>query len=55
LLIGKIIPLCLGVTIGTQPQPIPLILQNECGGTKMYIGLGGLLILILVLWLLGVI
>jgi hypothetical protein len=55
LLTGKIIPLRIGVTIGTQWQPIPLTLQNECGGTEMYIGLGGLLILILVLWLLGVI
>jgi hypothetical protein len=33
----------------------PFHLQHETGGIGMYIGLGGLLILILILWLLGVI
>jgi hypothetical protein len=33
----------------------PFQRQHETGGMTMYIGLGGLLILILILWLLGVI
>jgi hypothetical protein len=43
------------VTTGT-PTPRPSFqTQHETGGIEMYIGLGGLLILILILWLLGVI
>jgi hypothetical protein len=55
---GKIIPLRLGnareTTGTTRPIP-PFHRQHENGRMNMYIGLGGLLILILILWLLGVI
>jgi hypothetical protein len=43
------------VTTGTLAAPSPFHQQHETGGSAMYIGLGGLLILILILWLLGVI
>jgi hypothetical protein len=44
-----------GVTSGTASAVRPFQLQHENGRNEMYIGLGGLLILILILWLLGVI
>jgi len=55
---GKIIPqrfdhVC--VTTGTSGNLSPFQLQHENRRNAMYIGLGGLLILILILWLLGVI
>jgi hypothetical protein len=58
LLAGKIIPEGYGhaaVTTGTACLLSPFQTQHETGGRVMYIGLGGLLILILILWLLGVI
>jgi hypothetical protein len=42
-------------TVGTGPAGRRFMGQRKNGGIGMYIGLGGLLILILVLWLLGVI
>jgi hypothetical protein len=42
-------------TTGTMTGRLSFQLQNQPGGTAMYIGLGGLLLLILILWLLGVI
>jgi hypothetical protein len=42
-------------TVGTGRVGRRLLRQRKYGGNAMYIGLGGLLILILVLWLLGVI
>jgi hypothetical protein len=42
-------------TTGTTRRNAPFHQQHETGGIVMYIGLGGLLILILILWLLGVI
>jgi hypothetical protein len=41
--------------MGTAGHPLPFQQQHENGRNAMYIGLGGLLILILILWLLGVI
>jgi hypothetical protein len=41
--------------MGTAAPPLPFHHQHENGRNAMYIGLGGLLILILILWLLGVI
>jgi hypothetical protein len=55
---GKMLPaiICHGrVTSGTRGSLSPFHHQHETGGGVMYIGLGGLLILILILWLLGVI
>lgn len=43
------------VTTGTARLCPPFDPQNENRRNAMYIGLGGLLILILILWLLGVI
>jgi hypothetical protein len=43
------------VTSGTAGLFAPFHQQHEHGRNSMYIGLGGLLILILILWLLGVI
>ena len=54
---GKIIPTTIYTafeTGGTLPPRLPLPQQNK-REDFMYIGLGGLLILILILWLLGVI
>ena len=58
LLTGKIIPK--GVryrtgTTGTLRRRLPFHLQNQTEERVMYIGLGGILVLILILWLLGVI
>jgi hypothetical protein len=58
LLTGKIIPIAVPVareTTGTAAARSSFHQQNQPGRSTMYIGLGGLLILILVLWLLGVI
>ena len=55
---GKIIPQAVRngyITSGTSDRSLPFQQQHETGGIIMYIGLGGLLILILILWLLGVI
>jgi hypothetical protein len=38
-----------------EPSPTVSAATRKTGGIDMYIGLGGLLILILILWLLGVI
>jgi hypothetical protein len=35
--------------------PKPVLSRNRYGRNVMYIGLGGILVLILILWLLGVI
>jgi hypothetical protein len=54
---GKIIPSnfrCGDATTGTAPQPHRWS-RKQKREEYMYIGLGGLLILILILWLLGVI
>jgi hypothetical protein len=58
LLVGKMIPktcptAC--VTTGTPVCRSPFQQQKQQEERVMYIGLGGLLILILILWLLGVI
>jgi hypothetical protein len=56
-LTGKMIPWqhrAASVTSGTPGGALPLRKQLN-GRFLMYIGLGGLLILILILWLLGVI
>jgi hypothetical protein len=56
-LMGKIIPQQLwtgAATMGTGRRRSPFHRQHETGGF-MYIGLGGILVLILILWLLGVI
>jgi hypothetical protein len=46
---------CAAATSGTRlPRP-PFERQNKNGRNVMYIGLGGIIILILILWLLGVI
>ncbi|MFL6725585.1 MAG: hypothetical protein ACJ8FS_03600 [Sphingomicrobium sp.] len=42
-------------TSGTTAGSSPFHRQHENGRIEMYIGLGGLLVLILILWLLGVI
>jgi hypothetical protein len=43
------------VTTGTGLPRSPFQLQNQTEERVMYIGLGGILVLILILWLLGVI
>jgi hypothetical protein len=58
LLTGKMIPLAnpaASETTGTTRPRFPFHTQNQTEERVMYIGLGGLLILILILWLLGVI
>jgi hypothetical protein len=58
LLTGKIIPLVVQYGLGTDGTREPLQRfprQWQLEERAMYIGLGGLLILILILWLLGVI
>jgi hypothetical protein len=55
---GKIIPQTPrngGETTGTDKANLPFHLQHEIQEECMYIGLGGILVLILILWLLGVI
>jgi hypothetical protein len=55
---GKILPYTIrhaSGTIGTAALRRRFLRQNKMEERRMYIGLGGLLILILVLWLLGVI
>jgi len=55
---GKILPYVVrhgSGTIGTAALRRRFLRQNKTEECRMYIGLGGLLILILVLWLLGVI
>ena len=55
---GKIIPVSCdhaSVTTGTRGDVPPFQFEHKNGRLAMYIGLGGLLILILILWLLGVI
>jgi hypothetical protein len=58
LLTGKIIPIrahAVSVTTGTPQPHSPFQTANQTVERVMYIGLGGILILILILWLLGVI
>jgi hypothetical protein len=55
---GKIIPKYVStanVTTGTPRPRSPFQQQNQTEERVMYIGLGGILVLILILWLLGVI
>jgi hypothetical protein len=55
---GKILPQAFrneAATVGTVQLRRRLFRPKHNGGNAMYIGLGGLLILILILWLLGVI
>jgi hypothetical protein len=55
---GKIIPSSFRAgcgTTGTAQACPPFHQQTKHGSLVMYIGLGGLLVLILILWLLGVI
>lgn len=57
-LTGKMIPKhdpAASVTSGTLRRRLPFHLQNQTEERVMYIGLGGILVLILILWLLGVI
>jgi hypothetical protein len=46
---------CAAATSGTRLRRAPFERQNKNGRNVMYIGLGGIIILILILWLLGVI